>query len=83
MKAPTPRQDRVGIEMTIKEASIKSGLSETTIRRDILRGHLPNGYDHFKGYFVPDESVYDWLVDRRQRCGGLTIESNRWLDELT
>lgn len=67
---------REHIGYTVVEIAAKSGLSLSTVRRDIRRGHLTclNGFD--------DYCIHRWLTNRNQRCNGLTIESKKWLEEL-
>jgi len=53
-----------------------SGLSESTIRRDLKLQYLHLDVD---GLSASDSELERWLVERRTRCGGLTLESNHWL----
>jgi hypothetical protein len=69
--------------ITIKQVAAKSGLSESTVYRDINLGHL-QAYRPKSRLIIVEEhpaSFRAWLVDRRQRCG-LTIESRTWLEEM-
>lgn len=57
----------------------RAGLSESTVRRDRRIGHLvPTG----KNGNVIASDIVAWLRERNQRCGGLTVESKAWLEEL-
>jgi hypothetical protein len=51
-----------------------TGLSLSTINRDVKAGHLREPFN--------DQNLIDWLVDRRSRCYGLTIEASQFLDDL-
>jgi len=53
-----------------------SGLSASTIRRDLKLGHL--NFD-LGGRSASDEEIERWLIERRERCGGLTVKGNDWL----
>jgi hypothetical protein len=70
---------------TIEEFACQTGLSESTIRRDIRSGHLKVSWDRRSSptrfYSVNENDLEAWLVARRQRCNGLTLESNKLLAE--
>jgi hypothetical protein len=53
-----------------------SGLSAATIRRDLRLGYLTFDLD---GLSASDGEIERWLVERRVRCGGLTLVGNHWL----
>jgi hypothetical protein len=69
--------------MTIKQVSIKSGLSEQIIRREIILGSI-QAYRPKGRYIVEDHpaSLRDWLEYRQHWCGVRTVEERRWLQEL-
>jgi hypothetical protein len=73
------------MQVTIKYIAGRSGLSVTTINKDIKDGNLTvqRLAGHSRGaIIVSDEAIEAWLVDSRQRCNGLTVESKQWLDEV-
>src|ERR1035438_8019536 len=71
---------------TVKEIARLSGLSRPTIYRDIKNKKLASlsycvlpWYEGRYGryWLCSEEQVLDWLIERNQRCGGLTIESKK------
>ena len=65
-----------------------TGLSETTIRRDIRGGRLKPHYygtSPRNGARMPlmmEAEIIDWLIERSQRPKGLSIATKRWLATL-
>jgi len=71
--------------MTIKQIATESGLSEATVRRDIRQGYLQVVHvdkTRPKQYLLAAGHIRNWLSDRRPRVGGLTLESQDWLEGL-
>jgi hypothetical protein len=63
-----------------------SGLAENTVRRDVKLGRLTLEKPDWL-YPLPikglanKKTIIPWLLERSM-CGGLTIESRMWLEEL-
>ena len=67
---------------SVSEICRYSGLSDTTIRREIKLGHLATETKNKPGkILISQQAVIDWLTHQHIRCE--TIQPKQWLKKLT